>query len=291
VSILQAILLGIIQGLSEFLPISSTAHLTVAGKLLGLVQGEQPEAWTAFIAVMQLGTMASIVIYFFKDLWSITISFFKDVFSNGGGRGISGYSRDSALAFYIFIGTVPVAVVGYSFNDVIEGEMTKNLLVIAYSMVLFALFLWLAEKSEHHTRTLSDVTWKDALVIGLAQVLALIPGASRSGTTITAGMLLGMKRGAAARFSFLLSVPAVLASGFLELFKVSSMLQAEEHVLHFSALNLVVATVVACVSGYVAIAWLLSYLIKHTTMSLVWYRIVFGVLMLAMIAGGIISSP
>jgi undecaprenyl-diphosphatase len=290
VSIFHAILLGIIQGVSEFLPISSTAHLTLAGKLLGLVQGEHPEAWTAFIAVMQLGTMAAMVIYFFKDLWVITVAFITDIVTLGRGRGFSGCSRDTALALYIFIGTLPVAIVGYNFNQVFEGEMTKSLLIIGYSMVLFALFLWLGEKSATHTRPLSDVTWKDALLIGIAQVLALIPGASRSGTTITAALLMGMTRGASARFSFLLSIPAVLASGFLELYKMYGMLKAGEHVLHFGVLNLVVATVVACITGYAAIAWLLTYLVKHTTMVLVWYRLAFGIILLAMIAAGLISA-
>jgi len=290
VSIFHAILLGIIQGVSEFLPISSTAHLTVAGKLLGLIQGKHPEAWTAFIAVMQLGTMAAMVIYFFKDLWTITVAVLKDIASHGRGRGFSGYSRDTALALYIVIGTLPVAIIGYNLNQVFEGEMTKNLLIIGYSMVLFALFLWLGETSAEHTRSLSDVTWKDALVIGMAQVLALIPGASRSGTTITAALLMGMNRGASARFSFLLSIPAVLASGFLELYKMYGMFKAGEHVLQFSVLNLAIATVVACITGYAAIAWLLAYLIKHTTMALIYYRVAFGIILLVMIALGLISA-
>lgn len=289
-SIFHAILLGIIQGLSEFLPISSTAHLTVAAQLLGLVQRDHPEAWTAFIAVMQLGTMAAMIIYFFKDLWAIAAATFRDLATHGRGRGFSGYSRDSALALYIFIGTLPVAIVGYNLHQVFESEITKNLVIIGYSMVLFALFLWLGEKGPNHTRTLSDVTWIDALVIGIAQVLALIPGASRSGTTITAALLMGINRGAAARFSFLLSIPAVLASGSLELYKLYGMFKAGEHVFHLSVLNLVVATVVACITGYAAIAWLLTYLVKHTTMVLVWYRLAFGIMLLAMIAAGLISA-
>jgi undecaprenyl-diphosphatase len=285
-SILQAILLGLIQGISEFLPISSTAHLTVTGKLLGLISSKNPEAWTAFMAVMQLGTIGSMIVYFFSDLWAITVSFFKDIRTHGIGRGFSEYSRDSALALYIFLGTLPVAFVGYVFDTTFEGELTKSLTIIAYTMVLFALFLWLAEKGENHTRTLKDVTWKDAVIIGLAQVLALIPGASRSGTTITAALLMGMKRSSAARFSFLLSIPAVLASGFLELYRMFGMWKADENVLHFSLPSLLVATAVAGVTGYVTIAWLLSFLLKHTTMGLVWYRLVFGILLLSAIAAG-----
>jgi undecaprenyl-diphosphatase len=285
---LQAILLGVIQGISEFLPISSTAHLTLFGNLLGLIQTRHPEAWTSFIAVMQLGTMASMVVYFYGDLKEITISLFHDLRTRGLRHGFSGYSRDSLLALYIALGTIPVAFVGFFFNQTFEGDFTKNLSVIAYAMVLFALFLWLAEKGDNHSRTLSEVTWKDALVIGIAQVLALIPGASRSGTTITAALLMGMKRGAAARFSLLLSIPAVLASGFLELFKMYHLWEASENVMQFSIVNVAVATIVAGVTGYFTISWLVSYLLKNTTLAMVWYRLGVGILMFVLLATGLV---
>ncbi|HUI64399.1 MAG TPA: undecaprenyl-diphosphatase UppP [Bacteroidota bacterium] len=285
-STLHAILLGLIQGLSEFLPISSTAHLTIAGRFMGLIDYRHPEAWTAFIAILQLGTQSAMLVYFARDLWAIALSVIRDVATNGGGKGFAGYSRDSRLVLYMFIGTLPVAVVGLVFKDVIEGDLTKSILVIAYSMVLFGLILWLAEKSAQHVRSLSEVTWRDALVIGMAQVLALFPGASRSGTTITAALFLGFRRSAAARFSFLLSIPAVLASGLLELFKVAQIAQSGGHVMEFGVSNLVIATVVSAVMGYTAISWLLSYLIKNTTMVFVWYRLIVGTAILILIATG-----
>ena len=288
-SFLEAVLLGVIQGLSEFLPVSSTAHLTIVGKALGLVAGEHPEAWTAFIAVMQLGTLTAMVTYFAPDLRAMAVAVFRDVLSNGRGKGFRGYSRDSLLVFYIILGTIPVAIVGYGLEEVIEGTLTKSLLFIGYSMLLLALFLWLAETSAAHVRALNSVTWRDALVIGLAQVAALLPGASRSGTTITAGLFLGLRRSTAARFSFLLSLPAVLASGLLELVRAIPLIAAGNGVTHFAPANLLIATVVAGVTGYAAIAWFLSYLIRYTTMPFVWYRIAIGSLILLLIATGVLS--
>ena len=289
VSFLEAVLLGIIQGLSEFLPVSSTAHLTIVGKALGLVAGDHPEAWTAFIAVMQLGTLTAMVTYFAADLRAMATALLRDVLSNGGGKGIRGYSRDSLLVFYMILGTIPVAIVGYGLEEAIEGTLTKSLLFIGYSMVLLALFLWLAETSAAHVRSLGSVTWRDALVIGLAQVVALLPGASRSGTTITAGLFLGLRRSAAARFSFLLSLPAVLASGILELARALPLIAEGSGVTHFAPANLLIATVVSGVTGYAAITWLLSYLIRYTTMPFVWYRLVVGSLILLLIAAGLLS--
>jgi len=289
VSFLEAVLLGVIQGLSEFLPVSSTAHLTIVGKALGLVAGEHPEAWTAFIAVTQLGTLAAMVTYFASDLRAMAVALVRDLLTGCGGKGIRGISRDSLLVVYMILGTIPVAVVGYGLEHLIEGTLTKSLLFIGYSMLLLALFLWLAETSAAHVRTLNSVTWKDALVIGLAQVVALLPGASRSGTTITAGLFLGLRRSAAARFSFLLSLPAVFASGILELVKAVPLIAAGGGVTHFAAANLIVATLVSGITGYAAIAWLLNYLIRYTTMPFVWYRIAIGSAILFLIAAGLLS--
>ena len=288
-SLFQAILLGIIQGVSEFIPVSSTAHLTIAAKALGLVTGEHPEAWTAFMAVIQLGTLSAMLIYFARDIWAMGVAFTRDLVTHGGGKGLSGYSRYSALVFYILLGTLPVALAGYESERFVEGDLTKSLLFIAYTMVLLALFLWLAEISAEHIRPLREVTWKDALVIGLAQVVALIPGASRSGTTITSALFMGFRRSAAARFSFLLSIPAVLASGILELYRVTLLMKAGAHVLNFGVVNLLVATLVSGVTGYAAIAWLLNYMLKHTTMPFVWYRLGLGTTLLVLIAAGLIS--
>ncbi len=281
-SIVEAILLGIIQGLTEFLPVSSTAHLTLSGKLLGIVDTHTPEAWTAFIAVMQLGTLAAVLVYFRKEIVAMTVALLRDVPANGGGKGFAGYSAESRMAVYIIIGTLPVALLGYAGKHIIEGALTKTTLVIVASLVTLALLLWVAEKLSRRVRGLQDVTWRDALIIGAAQALALIPGSSRSGTTLTAALLLGFTREAAARFSFLLSIPAVFASGVYEMTKIHGMTD-------LGAANLAVATVVSAVTGYAAIAWLLRFLIRNTTMVFVWYRIALGLLLTILVMQGILK--
>lgn len=280
---LLAVVLGIIQGLTEFLPISSTAHLTLAGKLLDLISVEHPEAWTEFIAVMQLGTLAAVILFFRGEIVRMTRGFFNDFRTNGGGRGWPGYSADARMAIYILIGTLPVALIGFSLKHVIEGSLTKTTGVLAASLIGLALLLWLAEVVSKHARTIERVTWLDALVIGCAQALALIPGSSRSGTTITAGLFMGITREAAARFSFLLSIPAVLASGIFELMRI------DDGVFQLGLGNLLISTVVSGITGYAAITWLLRYLMKHTTMVFVWYRLVLGILLVVLLFSGLIE--
>ena len=277
-----AVLLGLIQGLSEFLPISSTAHLTLAGKLLGLIDPQNPEAWTAFIAVIQLGTLAAVLVYFWKDLMNMVVAVFRDLASLRPGKKFSELAIDTRLAITIIIGTLPVAILGFALKHVIEGAFTKSIEVIVFSLITLALLLWAAEKVAKHLRGIEKLTWFDGLVIGFAQVLALIPGSSRSGTTITAGLFLGLTREAAARFSFLLSIPAVFASGVYEMTKI------HPGVFNLGISNLVISTVIAGVSGYAAIAWLLRYLMKHSTMVFVWYRIMLGVLLAVLLLTGVI---
>ena len=280
---IDAILLGIIQGLTEFLPISSTAHLTFAGKLFGFISIEHPETWTAFIAVIQLGTMAAVLIYFWRDIVTIARAFLRDLFTNGSGKGFAGYSADSRMAVNIVIGTLPVAIIGFVFKDLIEGVLTKTTFVLAGSLIGLALLLWLAERSSRHVRGYDEVTWVDALIIGTAQAFALIPGSSRSGTTITAALFLGFNRNAAARFSFLLSIPAVLASGLFQLLRI------DPQVFELGYSSLAIATIVSAISGYAAIAWLLRYLMKHTTMVFVIYRIALGVAVIGMVLLGLME--
>jgi undecaprenyl-diphosphatase len=280
---LFAVLLGIVQGLTEFLPISSTAHLTLTGKLLGLVDPTNPGTWTAFIAVMQLGTLGAVLVYFWRDVTTMAFALLKDVRSNGGGEGFRGYSMDSRLALLIVLGTIPVGAVGLGLHKIIEGSLTKNLFVISASLFVLALLLWLAEKIAKHHRTFEHLTWVDALIIGVAQAMALIPGSSRSGTTMTAGLFVGLTRNVAARFSFLLSIPAVFASGLYELWKIDT------RVFDLGIESLIVATVVSAITGYVAIAWLLRYLMKHTTMVFVWYRIFLAALLILLIQLGAIE--
>jgi undecaprenyl-diphosphatase len=266
-SFLQALILGIIQGLTEFLPISSTAHLTLAGKLMGLIDPAKPEEWTAFIAIIQLGTVAAVIIYFLPEL----IAMVREVYADIGKRAGSPEKRwgdNSRLAGQIIIGTIPVVVLGLAFKKIIEGNLTKTPEVIGTSLIVLALILLWAEKAGKRNRT--NTTWKDGLIVGIAQSLALIPGSSRSGTTITAGLFLGFAREMAARFSFLLSIPAVLASGLYELYSIRHELTS------VNLAPLLIATVVSGIVGYATIAFLLRYLKTHSTFVFIWYRIVLG---------------
>lgn len=280
-NIIEAIFLGVIQGLTEFLPISSTGHVTVAGKLLNLIPETAPEQWTAFIAVTQLGTLAAVLIYFWHDLWAICINFIQDNLTKR--KSFSEQSHYSKLGWFIIVGTIPVVIIGLGFKDVIEGSLTKSLNVIAGSLIALAIILALAEKVGKFKKDLNEIKWYDALIIGFAQSLALIPGSSRSGTTITAGLFLGFKRETAARFSFLLSVPAVLASGLLEFYESISYIDFGDFV------NLIAATCVAAISGYLTIEFLLKFLRKNSTYVFVFYRIVIGVIILVLVGYGIIS--
>ena len=288
-SLFFAVVLGVIQGLTEFLPISSTAHLTIAGKLFGQIDASHPEAWTAFIAVMQLGTMSAVIVYFWRDVYRMVRETLKGI-SSGTLRGrFSVWPLDVRLGAAIVVGTLPVAIIGYSGRHVIEGALTKDLPVIAGSLIVLAGLLWLAERVARHQRELGNLGLVDSLVIGVAQAMALIPGSSRSGTTITAGLFLGFTREAAARFSFLLSIPAVFASGIFELYEVYKLSRAGADVFTLGVGNLVVATIVAGITGYATIAWLLRFLMKNTTMVFVWYRLVLGLALIGLLLAGIIS--
>src|SRR5215210_3556613 len=221
-SLLQAILLGIVQGLTEFIPISSTAHLVLAMRAMDLAL--TPEQATASMAVIQLGTLLAVLVYFAGDIWRITRAFVHDhlMILKGGRR--EGLDRDNArlstdawLGWLIIIGTIPVVIVGLTFKKVIEGSFTKNLWIIATMMIIVALLLIVAEVVGKRKKRLQDLGLGDALAVGFAQCLALIPGSSRSGSTMMAGLFVGQTRETAARFSFLLSIPAIAASGLLEL--------------------------------------------------------------------------
>lgn len=267
---IEAVIIGVVQGLSEFLPISSTAHMTLAGRGLGVIGS--PQAWTAFIAVVQLGTLAAVLVYFWRDLLSITRNFLSENLRRTPYRD---QSVDARMGWSIIIGTIPIAVIGLLLKDFIEGAFTKNLLVIGISLFLLGIILEIAERKGTFRREMSQTTWRDALWVGLAQVLALIPGSSRSGTTITAGMFLGLTREAAARFSFLLSVPAIGASGVLEFFEVYDTLDSDGFIV------LGIATVIAGISGYLCIAFLLRYLRTRTMRAFVFYRCILGALLVA----------
>ena len=280
-NIFEAVILGIIQGITEFLPISSTGHLTVAGKLMHIISPEHPEQWTAFIAVIQLGTLAAVLVYFLKDIIKIIKAFFNDNLSSR--KRFSEQNPDSKLGWLIIIGTIPVVIVGLSFKHIIEGTLTKDLYVIAGSLIGLAVILALAEMIAKFKKGIKDLSIRDSVIIGIAQCFALIPGSSRSGTTITGGLFIGLNREDAARFSFLLSIPAVLASGLLELYESLAFLNSS------MVLNLVISTIVSGISGYLAIDFLLKYLRKNTTFLFIYYRIVLGILIIILLSLNVIQ--
>ncbi len=266
--IFEAVFLGILQGLTEFLPISSTAHLTIAGKWMGLVDPNHPEHWTAFIAVIQLGTLLAVLLYFFRDVVEIIIAFIGENLVSR--TRIRNQSTQAKLGWFVIVGSVPVAVIGLAFKKAIEGHLTKDLSVIAVMLIVMGIILGIAELTGRFRKDISRISLSDALLVGCAQACALIPGASRSGTTISAGLFLGMTRESAARFSFLLSMPAVFASGLLE-FKESLGFMGSQDVVLLCA-----ATAASAISGFAAIAFLLKFLRTHTTFLFVTYRIALG---------------
>jgi undecaprenyl-diphosphatase len=270
----QAIVLGIVQGLTEFLPISSSGHLRIVPAFAGW---EDPGA--AFTAVIQLGTMAAVVLYFREDLLRIARAWLAAL------RDPSRRSElDARLGWYLILGTVPIVIFGVAFKDQIENG-ARDLYLIGTTLIVLGLVLLAAEKVSRRDRDLSSITRRDAVVIGFAQALALIPGVSRSGATITAGLFLGMDRVSAARFSFLLSIPAVVLSGLYELKDVVNGSAEGAAGLGPTA----VATVLAFISGYLSIAFLLKFLTTHTTGVFVAYRIVLGAAVLALVATGTIA--
>lgn len=272
-SMVEAIFLGIIQGLTEFLPISSTAHLTIAGKYLGLINPAHPEQWTAFIAVIQLGTMLAVLLFFFRDVIDICVAFIGEALV--ARTPFRRQTLEARLGWCVILGSIPIAVIGLAFKDIIEGHLTKSMGVIATSLIVMAILLALAEITGRFGKDLKKLSRPDAVLIGFAQALALVPGASRSGTTITAGLFVGMTRESAARFSFLLSMPAVFASGLLEFKQSLGFMGSADLLLLFAA------TAASAISGYATIAFLLRFLRSHTTYLFVFYRILLGVLLLA----------
>jgi undecaprenyl-diphosphatase len=267
----QAIVLGIVQGLTEFLPISSTGHLRIVPAFLGW---EDPGA--AFTAVTQLGTMAAVLLYFREDLWRIATTWLRSL-----REPELRSSLDARMGWYIGLGTIPIAIFGFVFKDQIE-EGARSLYLIGTTLIVLGLLLLLAERLATHDRPLEGITRRDAVVIGFAQAAALVPGVSRSGATLTAGLFLGFDRTSAARYSFLLSVPAVVLSGLFELRKIG-----EEGGAGF--VPTAIATLLAFLVGYATIAFLLRWLTSHSTAIFVAYRVALGALVIALTAAGAIS--
>jgi undecaprenyl-diphosphatase len=273
VSVFEAIVLGITQGLTEFLPISSTAHLRIVPAFAGW---EDPGA--AFTAVVQLGTVAAVVLYFREDLLRIGRAWLRSLRDPAVRRTL-----DARLGWYILIGTIPIGIFGLIFKDQIESG-ARDLYLIGSALIVLGLLLLAAEEVARHDRPLERITKRDGILIGLAQALALVPGVSRSGATLTAGLFLGFDRTSAARFSFLLSVPAVVLSGLFEF--VSILDGSDDTQVGLGALA--IATLMAFVVGYASIAWLLRYLTRHSTLIFVVYRVGLGLLVLVLAATGTI---
>lgn len=274
-TIIEAIILGLIQGLTEFIPISSTAHLTIAGKYFGLINPENPEVWTAFIAVIQLGTLFAVLYYFYDEIINIIKNFFKDNITER--QKFKSQSQESKMGWYIIFASIPIVTIGLALKKVIEGNLTKDLTVISISLIILGIILFIADKTSDLNRESKDLTLKDALLVGLAQCVALIPGSSRSGTTITAGLFLGMKRDVAAKFSFLIGIPAIFGSGLYEFYSHFKFLSGD------MLLPLIIATIFSLISGYFSIDFLLKYLKNKNTNLFILYRIIAGISILAII--------
>ena len=285
---LEAIILGLIQGLTEFLPISSSAHLRIFGDLVGW-----GDPGATFTAITQLGTETAVLIYFWKDITRIIGKWFRSLFPGGGGKRSAGVQKgdpDVRLGWLVIIGTVPIVLVGFFLQDTIRTAL-RSLWIVAIVLIVFGLLLWLADALGRRTKPIESIGYRDGILVGLAQMLALIPGVSRSGASISAGLALGYTRPAAARFAFLLAVPAVFGSGLYETYTA---LSCEVGVdagcgVGYGMAETLVATVVAFVVGFAVIAFLMRYLEKRSFLPFVIYRIVLGGVLMALLATGTLA--
>ncbi|TYC87474.1 undecaprenyl-diphosphate phosphatase [Novosphingobium sp. BW1] len=271
---LEVIVLGIVQGLTEFLPISSSAHLRIVGALLP--SGEDPGA--AFSAITQIGTEAAVLLYFRKDIWRIAFAWLR---SPTGKRAAE--AQDVRMAWLVILGTLPIAILGLAFKDAIEGTL-RNLYITASMLIVFGIVLGVADRIGRRGRDLDDLGLRSGILLGFAQAMALIPGVSRSGGTISVGLFLGFTREAAARYSFLLAIPAVLASGFYELIRHWGDFGP------FDFAQTAAATLVAFVIGYFVIVGFLRLISTRSFMPFVWYRIVAGGAILIAVSLGLLPA-
>jgi undecaprenyl-diphosphatase len=276
VSWLQTLVLGLVQGITEFLPISSSGHLRIVAEVFF---GD--DAGASFTAVTQLGTEAAVLIYFARDIGHLVVTWFRGLRS-AEVRATPEYR----IAWLVIIGTIPIGVLGVLFEHQIQTS-GRDLWIIGSTLIVFGLVLGAAERYGRQRRPLQQLTATDGVVMGLAQAMALVPGVSRSGGTISAGLFLGLTRPTAVRYSFLLAIPAVIAAG---LFQIPDVFVAGGPGLQPSVSQMVVATLVAAVVGYAAIAWLLRYLERHSVYLFVWYRLALGIVVLALLATGTISA-
>jgi undecaprenyl-diphosphatase len=273
---IETIILGIVQGLTEFLPISSSAHLRITSELFF-----HHDAGASFTAVIQLGTEAAVLIYFAKDIWRIAKTWVVGIWDRDTRA-----EPDYRLAWYVIIGTLPIGILGFLLKDAIRTP-ARNLWLNATMLIVFGLILAFAEYIGKKQRTLEDFKLRDGVIMGFAQAMALIPGVSRSGGTITAGLFLNLDRAVATRYSFLLAIPAVVAAG---LFSLEDVFNPSGQGVAASVPQTVVGTIIAFVLGYASIAWLLRYVAKHSVYAFVVYRILLGGTILTLLAAGVVDA-
>jgi undecaprenyl-diphosphatase len=278
---IEAIILGLIQGLTEFLPISSSAHLRIAGEFLPSAQ----DPGATFTAITQLGTELAVVIYFRRDIGRILSTWFRQFGRTRGAHSVTidRSHPDVRLGWLIIIGTIPIVLVGYFAQETIRTTF-RSLWLVATVLIVFGIILGLADLLSRKVKPIEEMTYRDGLLIGLAQMLSLVPGVSRSGSTMTAGRLLGYTRPAAARFGFLLAVPAVFGSGLYEL--VHSFGEPEGA---YGYAETAVATLVAFGVGLGVIAFLMRYIEKRSFLPFVIYRILLGIALMVLLAVGVLS--
>ncbi|RWA23778.1 UDP pyrophosphate phosphatase [Mycolicibacterium elephantis DSM 44368] len=272
---LQVVVLAILQGLTEFLPVSSSGHLAIASRLFFT-----DDAGASFTAVTQLGTEFAVLLYFARDIGRIVKAWFTGLFA------AEQRTPDYWLGWYVIIGTIPIGVFGLLFKDEIRTG-ARNLWAIATALIVFSVVIAAAEYFGRQTRRIEQLTWKDGIIVGLAQCLALLPGVSRSGATISAGLFLGQNRELAARFGFLLAIPAVFASG---LFSLPDAFKPVGTGMSASGPQLLVATLIAFVVGFAAVAWFLRFLVRHSMYWFVGYRIALGTVVLILLGTGVMAA-
>lgn len=272
---LQVVVLSVLQGLTEFLPVSSSGHLAIASRVFF-----EDDAGASFTAVCQLGTEAAVLVYFARDIARILKAWFAGLFGSGER------SPDYWLGWWVIIGTIPISVIGLLFKDEIRTG-ARNLWLVATAMIVFSFVIAAAEYAGRQTRRVEQLTWRDSVIVGFAQCLALVPGVSRSGATISAGLFLGMDRELAARFGFLLAIPAVFASG---LFSLPDAFAPVGEGMSATGPQLLVSTVVAFVVGYAAVAWFLRFLVRHSMYWFVGYRIILGSVVLILLSTGVVAA-
>jgi undecaprenyl-diphosphatase len=272
---MQVVVLAIVQGLTEFLPVSSSGHLAIVSRVFF-----SGDAGASFTAVTQLGTEVAVLVYFARDIGRIVTAWFR------GLRDPARRDADYRLGWYVIIGTIPIGVIGLLLKDEIRTA-ARNLWAIAIALIVFSAVISAAEYLGRQTRHVEQLTWRDGVIVGVAQCLALLPGVSRSGATISTGLFLGLDRELAARFGFLLAIPAVFASG---LFSLPDAFAPVGEGMSASGAQLLVATLIAFVIGFAAVSWFLRFLVRHSMYWFVGYRVVLGVVVLILLSTGVVAA-